>query len=54
MQSCLSGLPLSNGWTNSHKLDFTDAGLLKDLVRRSETADGADLLVLKGLARPDL
>jgi len=35
-------------WTNSHKLDLTDAGLLKDLHKRSETADGADLLVLKG------
>jgi cardiolipin synthase A/B len=35
-------------WTNSHKLDLTDAGLLKDLRKRSETADGADLLVLKG------
>jgi cardiolipin synthase A/B len=34
-------------WTNSHKLDLTDAGLLKDLRKRSETADGADLLVLK-------
>jgi cardiolipin synthase A/B len=34
-------------WTNSHKLDLTDAGLLKDLAKRSETADGADLLVLK-------
>jgi phosphatidylserine/phosphatidylglycerophosphate/cardiolipin synthase-like enzyme len=35
-------------WRNSHKLDLTDAGLLKDLAKRSETADGADLLVLKG------
>jgi cardiolipin synthase A/B len=35
-------------WANSHKLDLTDAGLLKDLAKRSETADGADLLVLKG------
>jgi phosphatidylserine/phosphatidylglycerophosphate/cardiolipin synthase-like enzyme len=35
-------------WTNSHKLDLTDAGLLKDLAKRSETAEGADLLVLKG------
>jgi cardiolipin synthase A/B len=34
-------------WTNSRKLDLTDAGLLKDLAKRSETADGADLLVLK-------
>jgi hypothetical protein len=32
----------------AHKLDLTDAGLLKDLRKRSETADGADLLVLKG------
>jgi cardiolipin synthase len=38
-------------WTNSHKLDLTDAGLLKDLAKRSETADGADLLVLKGGGR---
>ena len=35
-------------WTNSHTLDLTDEGLLKDLGRRTETADGADLLVLKG------
>jgi cardiolipin synthase A/B len=35
-------------WANSHKLDLTDTGLLKDLSKRSETADGADLLVLKG------
>jgi cardiolipin synthase A/B len=34
-------------WSNSHKLDLTDEGLLKDLAKRSETADGADLLVLK-------
>ena len=38
-------------WTNSHKLDLTDAGLLKDLRKRSETADGADLLVLKGAGK---
>jgi len=35
-------------WKNSHKLDLTDASLLKDLAKRSETAEGADLLVLKG------
>jgi cardiolipin synthase len=35
-------------WTNSHKLDLSDAGLLKDLRKRSETAAGADLLALKG------
>ena len=35
-------------WTNSHKIDLTDAGLLKDLRKRSETAAGAGLLVLKG------
>jgi cardiolipin synthase A/B len=35
-------------WKNSHKLDLTDAGLLKDLAKRAETAAGADLLVLKG------
>jgi len=35
-------------WANSHKLDLTDTGLLKDLAKRTETADGADLLVLKG------
>jgi cardiolipin synthase A/B len=35
-------------WANSHKLDLSDAGLLKDLHKRSETAGGADLLVLKG------
>jgi cardiolipin synthase len=35
-------------WANSHKLDLTDAGLLKDLAKRSEAADGAGLLVLKG------
>jgi cardiolipin synthase len=34
-------------WKNSHKLDLTDEGLLKDLRKRSETADGGDLLVLK-------
>jgi cardiolipin synthase len=39
-------------WGNSHKLDLTDAGLLKDLRKRSETADGASLLVLKGGGKP--
>jgi cardiolipin synthase len=34
-------------WDNSHKLDLTDEGLLKDLSKRSETADGAELLVVK-------
>src|ERR1700734_854753 len=34
-------------WANSHKLDLTDAGLLSDLRKRSETADGARFLVLK-------
>jgi cardiolipin synthase len=34
-------------WGNSHKLDLTDEGLLKDLSKRSETADGAELLVVK-------
>jgi cardiolipin synthase A/B len=34
-------------WANSQKLDLTDAGLLRDLNKRSETADGAELLVLK-------
>jgi cardiolipin synthase A/B len=34
-------------WANSQKLDLTDAGLLRDLDKRSETADGAQLLVLK-------
>jgi cardiolipin synthase A/B len=34
-------------WANSRKLDLTDAGLLRDLEKRSETADGAQLLVLK-------
>jgi cardiolipin synthase A/B len=38
-------------WNNSHKLDLTDAGLLKDLAKRTETADGADLLVLKGCSK---
>ena len=37
--------------TNSHKLDLSDEGLLKDLRKRSETAGGADLLVLKGDAK---
>jgi phosphatidylserine/phosphatidylglycerophosphate/cardiolipin synthase-like enzyme len=34
-------------WGNSHKLDLTDAGLLHDLDKRSETADGAQLLAVK-------
>jgi cardiolipin synthase len=34
-------------WSNSHKLDLTDAGLLRDLSKRSETADGAGLLAVK-------
>ena len=34
-------------WENSHKLDLTDEGLLKDLSKRSETAGGAELLVVK-------
>ena len=34
-------------WANSRKLDLTDAGLLRDLEKRSETAEGAELLVLK-------
>jgi cardiolipin synthase A/B len=34
-------------WSNSHKLDLTDAGLLHDLGKRSETADGAQLLAVK-------
>jgi cardiolipin synthase len=34
-------------WKNSRKLDLTDAGLLRDLEKRSETAEGAELLVLK-------
>lgn len=34
-------------WENSHKLDLTDEGLLKDLSKRSETADGAELLAVK-------
>ena len=34
-------------WANSKKLDLTDAGLLRDLGKRSQTADGAELLVLK-------
>ena len=34
-------------WTNSSKLDLTDAGLLRDLSKRSETADGAELLAVK-------
>jgi cardiolipin synthase A/B len=34
-------------WENSHKLDLTDAGLLHDLSKRSETEGGAELLVVK-------
>jgi cardiolipin synthase len=34
-------------WSNSHKLDLTDAGLTKDLGKRAETADGAQLLAVK-------
>lgn len=34
-------------WSNSSKLDLTDAGLLRDLGKRSETADGAGLLAVK-------
>jgi cardiolipin synthase A/B len=34
-------------WENSHKLDLTDAGLLKDLSKRSTTEGGAELLVIK-------
>jgi cardiolipin synthase A/B len=34
-------------WENSHKLDLSDEGLLKDLGKRAETADGAELLVVK-------
>jgi cardiolipin synthase A/B len=34
-------------WSNSHKLDLTDEGLLHDLGKRSETADGAQLLAVK-------
>jgi cardiolipin synthase A/B len=34
-------------WSNSHKLDLTDAGLLRDLGKRSETEDGAELLAVK-------
>jgi phosphatidylserine/phosphatidylglycerophosphate/cardiolipin synthase-like enzyme len=34
-------------WSNSHKLDLTDEGLLRDLSKRSETADGAELLAVK-------
>jgi cardiolipin synthase A/B len=39
-------------WTNSHKLDLTDAGLIKDLDKRSETADGAELLAVKAASKP--
>lgn len=35
-------------WANSSKLDLTDAGLLHDLGKRSETADAAGLLAVKG------
>jgi cardiolipin synthase A/B len=34
-------------WSNSHKLDLTDDGLLRDLSKRSETADSAGLLAVK-------
>jgi phosphatidylserine/phosphatidylglycerophosphate/cardiolipin synthase-like enzyme len=34
-------------WENSHKLDLTDEGLLKDLSKRESTAGGAELLVIK-------
>jgi cardiolipin synthase len=34
-------------WDNSHKLDLSDEGLLKDLSKREETAGGAQLLVVK-------
>jgi phosphatidylserine/phosphatidylglycerophosphate/cardiolipin synthase-like enzyme len=34
-------------WGNSHKLDLTDEGLLRDLGKRSETSDGAQLLAVK-------
>jgi cardiolipin synthase len=34
-------------WENSHKLDLTDAGLLKDLSKRATTEGGAELLVVK-------
>ncbi len=34
-------------WENSHKLDLTDAGLLHDLGKRSETAEGAQVLGVK-------
>jgi cardiolipin synthase A/B len=34
-------------WENSHKLDLSDEGLLKDLSKREETAGGAHLLVVK-------
>jgi phosphatidylserine/phosphatidylglycerophosphate/cardiolipin synthase-like enzyme len=34
-------------WENSHKLDLTDEGLLKDLSKRSTTEGGAELLVVK-------
>jgi cardiolipin synthase A/B len=39
-------------WANSQKLDLTDAGLLRDLRKRSETADGAQLLILKPSGKP--
>jgi phosphatidylserine/phosphatidylglycerophosphate/cardiolipin synthase-like enzyme len=38
-------------WENSHKLDLTDSGLLHDLDKRSETADGAQLLAVKSADR---
>jgi cardiolipin synthase len=34
-------------WSNSSKLDLTDAGLLHDLSKRAETAGGAELLAVK-------
>jgi cardiolipin synthase A/B len=34
-------------WENSHKLDLTDEGLLKDLSKRATTQGGAELLVVK-------
>jgi cardiolipin synthase A/B len=35
-------------WENSHKLDLTDEGLIKDLSKRAETGGGAELLAVKG------
>jgi cardiolipin synthase A/B len=34
-------------WENSHKLDLTDEGLIKDLSKRAETGGGAELLAVK-------